>query len=149
MWRHQVFARKLTWYFIGVYIMINIVMHRLSQSANRYASEVLNKNNNQMQASIIIFFFIFTDCLSFVKYVYEVSNELQMKRCFRSSVSWSLTVTNIYWLRKKIFDLHNHNTSLTTLYLYFNQFAPEPPVTARADPLLCTTCDVISLNGQG
>ena len=49
-----------------------------------------------MQTSIIVIFFIFTDNLTFVKYVYEVSNELQMKRCFRSSVSWSLTVTNIY-----------------------------------------------------
>ena len=49
-----------------------------------------------MQTSIIVIFFIFTDNLTFVKYVYEVSNELQMKRCFQSSVWQSLTVANIY-----------------------------------------------------
>ena len=34
-------------------------------------------------------------------------------------------------------------------YLYFNPFATEPPVTARADPGLSTLCDVIRFNGQG
>ena len=85
----------------------------------RYASEVLNKKIFEMQLSIcFLFFLIFTDFLTFVKYVYEVSNELQMKKCFRSSVWQSLTVANIYW-RKKFVGLHNHDTSLTTLYLYF------------------------------
>ena len=83
-----------------------------------------------MQTPIIIII-IFTDYLTFVKYIYEVSNELKMKRCFRSSVWWSLTVANIYLLRKKFVDLHSHNTSLTTLYLYFNQFAPEPAARNR------------------
>ena len=31
---------------------------------------------------------------------------------------------------------------------YFNPFAPEPPVTARADPSPFYLCDVISFNGQ-
>ena len=60
----------------------------------RYASEVINKK--LIKCSLNYYFLkIFTDCLTFVKYVYEVSNKLQMKRCFRSSVSRSLTVANI------------------------------------------------------
>ena len=60
----------------------------------RYASEVVNKK--LIKCSLNYYFLkIFTDCLTFVKYVYELSDKLQMKRCFRSSVSRSLTVANI------------------------------------------------------
>ena len=60
----------------------------------RYASEIINKKS--IKCSLNYYFLkIFTDCLMFVKYVYELSNKLQMKRCFRSSVSRTLAVANI------------------------------------------------------
>ena len=42
MWRYQVFARKLTWYFIGVYIIIIEILYGLSDlKSNRVLSLIV------------------------------------------------------------------------------------------------------------
>ena len=67
IWRYQVFARKLTWYFIGVYIINMFILQSIFYSLQGYVLSVKLPSSKTTTYGLPFFFF----SLIFLSLLYE------------------------------------------------------------------------------
>ena len=85
MWRYHVFARKLTWYFIGIYMikLVNLFVYSLNISFSEYACHWLKKYLSHLFTRLNIFHHISSSIAHMPHYDIQI---LVVRRMF---VTWT------------------------------------------------------------